>query len=640
MKKNGNNNKFKYVIFLAILLIPFIYSFFYLKAYWDPYKEGNIDNLPVAIVNEDDGTKGKELIQNVKDSKKLKLSVLDESEALEGLNNSKYYAIIKIPKDFTKDLESAKKENKSHATITYSSNQKANYLASQIINNVVVNVEKNLDNTVNSEIISELTDTVTKVPDELSTISDGFKKLNEGTKKLSDGTNTLSNSTNSLYSNYDEFNKAIVELQNGTNDLANSTKEFGNLIQSIKILQTGTKSLTENNNNLNNQLDSYLNSIDSTLSYTSLLANYIKSTTCPKVISNIATEEETYLCGISTNLLEPKSDLGNLNAIKYQQVSAEKISSGSKKINQGINTLNTKVSSFSQVEKNLLLLSSGIERLNNGANLLKDNSLKIKNGIYSLNNGTTILKNNTALLNNNVNDAKNKLDKNVSTTKKEITKVESLADYAKEPVNIVNTPINEVSSYGTAFSPFFISIALWVGCLMMYIVLYYDKEERFNTFGINNPNHLKRTLCYHGLITLSSFILALLLQLFLDFEITNIILYYFVIILIGNAFMGIIEFLIVNFKDVGKFIALILLVLQLASSGGTFPIETVTKGFRWLNNFLPMKYTINLLKESLVTIQHDLLIKNILIVFIIFGVFLGINIINDIYVQNKNRKKF
>ena len=70
--KNKKNQLFSYIVIIAVLCIPFMYSFFYLKAYWDPYGEGNIDNLPVAIVNEDKGDKGKDLVNSIKESKKLK----------------------------------------------------------------------------------------------------------------------------------------------------------------------------------------------------------------------------------------------------------------------------------------------------------------------------------------------------------------------------------------------------------------------------------------------------------------------------------------------------------------------------------------------------------------------------------------
>ena len=64
--------------------------------------------------------------------------------------------------------------------------------------------------------------------------------------------------------------------------------------------------------------------------------------------------------------------------------------------------------------------------------------------------------------------------------------------------------------------------------------------------------------------------------------------------------MSIIQFLIRNFGDIGKFLALIILVLQLAASGGTFPVETIDKGFQAISPFLPMTYAIKLLREILV----------------------------------------
>ena len=90
--------------------------------------------------------------------------------------------------------------------------------------------------------------------------------------------------------------------------------------------------------------------------------------------------------------------------------------------------------------------------------------------------------------------------------------------------------------------------------------------------------------------------------------------------------MSIMAFLITNLNDIGKFISLILLVLQLAASGGTFPVETVTKGFRWLHNLLPMTYSVNLLREILVKIDMSLLTNNILVLGFILALLTTINI--------------
>ena len=262
---------------------------------------------------------------------------------------------------------------------------------------------------------------------------------------------------------------------------------------------------------------------------------------------------------------------------------------------------------------------------------------KIDSGATKLSDGSTTLNNGLTTLNNSVKSSKQELDSKISSTKKDVKKVETLADYSKEPIKAETKEVNKVASYGTAFAPLFISIALWVGSLMLFIVLFFDKEQRFGLLGIDSKKHVKRCLAYHGLATVSGIVLGVLLQLLLDFDITNVFLYYISIILVSNCFLAIIEFLIENFGDIGKFIALIILVLQLGASGGTFPIETVTKGFRFLNPMLPMTYTIKLLKEPLISIESSLLTKNFIIVFTIFIVFFGINLGLNIY-KEKHQK--
>lgn len=636
MKKN--KNYFKYVVLVAVLVIPFMYSFFYLKAYWNPYGDGNIDNIPVAIVNEDQGDMGEELINGIKETKKLKLSIVSSSEAEDGLYNKEYYAVITIPESFTSDMESAATNNKKHATITYSPNQKSNYLASQIINTVVLNVEMKLDNQVNSFIISNLSNTIKSVPDELSKVSDGFVTMENGTKELQSGSETLASGTNTLKENYDLFNNGVGELKNGVDTLKSSTSEFSNLSSGLNELVSGTNKLASGSNQFTSGFNNYITGVDTTLEYSEILANYINVAVCPKVQAGIANDTEIKLCMIASSLTTEKEEYANNNTFEYLKVSGSQLQQGNNQVNSGLNSLNTSVNEFTSVDGKITELQEGIEKLSDGANTLYDSSLQIQSGINSLNTGVSQLNAGISELHDGVTLAHSQIDNKIDTLRSDIKVVDDLAEYANNPVTIETEEVNKVSSYGTAFSPFFISIALWVGCLMMFIVLYYDKDERFKILGINNKKRVQRTLCYHVMATLSGLVLGILLQIFLDFEITNIFLYYISIILTANAFMGIIEFLIINFKDIGKFIALILLVLQLAASGGTFPIETVTIGFRWMNNFLPMKYTINLFREALISIEGNILTQNILVIIIIFVIFLGINIISDIIRQKKENK--
>ena len=647
------NSWFKYVVIIAVLLVPFMYSFFYLKAYWNPYGKGNIDNLPVAVVNKDSGDKGKELIDNIKESKKLKLSIVSNDEATDGLNDGKYYAIISIPKDFTSSMNSASSTNKRHATITYSPNQKSNYLSSQIINTVVLTVEKNLDNTVNSKIVENLSDKLKAVPTQLNTISTGFGKLSEGTSQIENGAS--------------ELKSGSEQLKNGINEAYNGSKTITDGVNaSIENLKNDKSEAidTQTLNNIKNQVtssvnatftDTYKNAIG-VQAVETVKAQYENNINLLKqgILANISafgiTDVDAYCNSSSVNpglanycssylgLVSLNNQLNDSSSVIYQSIYNTAITSAQKSAVQTASNVsetvakqvatsaketatNKSIASLTPLQEGLNSLTSGLAKLNTGSN-------DLYNGTVKLNEGTTTL-------NNSVKASKVELDNKISSTKSEMKKVDGLSKYSKMPIKAETKEVNKVSSYGTAFSPLFISIALWVGSLMLFMVLYFDKEKRFGLLGIDSKKRVKRTLAYHGLASASGLILGILLQLLLDFSITNVLLYYVSIILIANCFLAIVEFLIETFGDIGKFIALIILVLQLAAAGGTFPIETVTKGFRWLHPLLPMTYTINLLKESLVSVENNLLTQNMLYVFIIFIVFFGLNIILNFMKQKK-----
>lgn len=651
------NSWFKYVVIIAVLLVPFMYSFFYLKAYWNPYGKGNIDNLPVAVVNKDSGDKGKELIDNIKESKKLKLSIVSNDEATDGLNDGKYYAIISIPKDFTSSMNSASSTNKRHATITYSPNQKSNYLSSQIINTVVLTVEKNLDNTVNSKIVENLSDKLKAVPTQLNTISTGFGKLSEGTSQIENGAS--------------ELKSGSEQLKNGINEAYNGSKTITDGVNaSIENLKNDKSEAidTQTLNNIKNQVtssvnatftDTYKNAIG-VQAVETVKAQYENNINLLKqgILANISafgiTDVDAYCNSSSVNpglanycssylgLVSLNNQLNDSSSVIYQSIYNTAITSAQKSAVQTASNVsetvakqvatsaketatNKSIASLTPLQEGLNSLTSGLAKLNTGSN-------DLYNGTVKLNEGTTTL-------NNSVKASKVELDDKINSTKSEMKKVDGLSKYSKMPIKAETKEVNKVSSYGTAFSPLFISIALWVGSLMLFMVLYFDKEKRFGLLGIDSKKRVKRTLAYHGLASASGLILGILLQLLLDFSITNVLLYYVSIILIANCFLAIVEFLIETFGDIGKFIALIILVLQLAAAGGTFPIETVTKGFRWLHPLLPMTYTINLLKESLVSVENNLLTQNMLYVFIIFIVFFGLNIILNFMKQKKDKTK-
>ena len=135
-----------------------------------------------------------------------------------------------------------------------------------------------------------------------------------------------------------------------------------------------------------------------------------------------------------------------------------------------------------------------------------------------------------------------------------------------------------------------------------------------------HKNKILQNVIYIAIGAVEGLVTGILLKASLGYAVENMALYYGASILIGITFMSIIQFLIRNFGDIGKFLALIVLVLQLAAAGGTFPIETIDKGFQVISPYLPMTYSIKLLREILVPTATNFKAQYI-------GILIGISVV-------------
>ena len=683
-----NKKLLKTVIFIAVLLIPVIYSFFYLKSYWDPY--GNLEDLQVAIVNkdlgEDDKNQGKELIKSLQDSKSIKICDVDEKEAEDGLVNGKYYAKITIPEDFTKSLNNAQNADREKTIITFSPNKKTNYLAYQIINNVVTKTELSMQAKISKEVVASLKEKLQEVPEKMEDINDGVSKIQDGANTLNNGLKELNDGTTKLDENYTEFDKGVEScyegskslqdginsVKNGTESLENGSKEVANAVSQIQSgteelasktasgitsLANGAESLASGSKELNSGIEQYVSGVDELNKNTENIINGVLA----MGMQNPALLQDENFKMLYGGAMQIKQSEG-FSTIK---TSGDTIKQASSKLQEGASTLNAGMSGINQISGGMNALISGVSKLNNGVqsleagskalnngttevsegskklteglNTLDSSSKQVKEGIAALSKGSLEAYNGGITLENGVNTLKSEISNGIENTKQELTKLDGLDTYTEDPIEIKEESYGEVKEYGVSFTPLFLSIGLWVGALMCYVVLYYDQENRFKLLGKYAENKFVQIGLYFGIAILQGILTGILLKLGLGFNVQNVFLYYSSCTLIAIAFMSVIQFLIVNFGDIGKFIALIILVLQLAASGGTFPVETIDKGFRVLTNFLPMTYAIRLLKESLVLIDNGFAGKNILMLLAFTVVPLVITLITR-FIKQQNQK--
>lgn len=706
----------KGLIFFVVLLIPVIYSFFYLKSYWNPY--GDLSDIKIAVVNLDktnaDENQGKEFIKGLKESAPFEIDEISLEEANEGMKNGSYYAEIIVPDNFTECLKSSATTNKQIATITYSPNQASNYLATQIINSAIKTVETNLQGKINKEIVATLSQRLESVPDSLEKISNGAETILDGSKTLNTGIKQISEGTEKLCSNYNEFDKGINSAYEGSSALNNGAKQVNSGISTlsngtesletaIKQINSGIEELSKKGQNgiieltdgitelntgaktLNEGIKQYVAGTD-TLSkgtkeyvtgvenYTQNVDNYVDNVN--KLLNIVAQSDDptlkaqanalinggtsikgggkqlnasnSKLTGGANQLLKSGTTIEQgVNSLYMGTQKLAKGASGLTGITDGITSLKNALAKVQQGTKTLQggvlklgagakQLEQGTTNLNSGLKTLDSSSTKIKSALSELNTGAKSAYNGGAQLVQGIETFSNEIDKGINETNNELKVLEGMENIAENPVDFKTEAYGEVDSYGIAFTPLFLSIGLWVGALMCYVVLYYDQKNRFKILGSSATNKLLQNAIYILIGAIEGIITGAMLKAGLGYDVQNVILYYFTSMLIGITFMSIIQFLIRNFGDIGKLLALIILVLQLAASGGTFPIETIDKSFRAINPLLPMTYTIKLLKEILVPTATNYKGLYIGILIGITIVTLGITYIVDII---KSKKK-
>lgn len=669
----------KVVIIIAVIIIPVMYSFFYLKAFWDPY--GNLHDMKVAIVNLDTGDEGEnlgnELLSKLKENDTLTyVELKNREEGERGLIDQEYYATITIPEDFTKTLNHAENEDRKQSIITYSPNQKSNYLASQIISKVVTTVEDELKGEVSQKVVAKLTDKLNEVPDKMQDISSGAKQIQEGTSTLSNGLTTLKQGTGTLANQYEAFDEGIDrasqgskevtqginELESGidsayqgTSQLASSTNQLGELTNGASQVSTGAK-------NLANGLTQYVDGVNQTLSIvessqsssksqlTSLASSlqaYVKNNPTAMQDANIQKAMQT-LQTISSN--DNSSALqGTITKLKASgkelKQGANTLTSGASSLSQGVTKLNDLSNGVQTLNKGMMQLKQGVSKLQTGSTSLQEglstlsaSSKEVKQGIVQIDEGTNSAVNGSLTLQNGINTFSDEIDQGMEKTKEELHSLTGLDTYVQEPIKVEEQDYAGVDSYGVGFAPYFMSISLWVGALIMLIIFYYDPEDRFKLLGRKASHKFLRSSLYFGIAIAQGIVLGFLLKLGLGFSVTNMWLYYGTCVLISLVFTSIMQFLILNFGDVGKFLGILLLVLQLAASAGTFPIETVPSFFQGLYAFMPMNYTIRLIKESLIKIDSGMIWSNASVLIGILIVFIALTALLD-WLRIRKKKK-
>lgn len=429
---------------IGIITVPLLYSGTFLWAFWDPY--GKVDQLPVAIVNNDEGanfndeelTIGKDLVEELKEKQDFDWHFVSQKEADQGLNNLDYYMKIEIPENFSKNATTLQDDKPEKLDLIYTSNEGYNYISTKIGDAASEKIKAEVSSAVTKTYAESMFDNLQDVASGLKDASDGAGKLKDGTDTVKDGTKDLGSGINSAKEGAEQVDEGIssvqsgsVEIQNnleklaeksvtfsdGVGSAANGSKElnqglqqfssgFGQMKAGQTELLEGAKKSEAGSGTLATGLQQSLegfNQIEEKLPSLSEGANGV-ATGASKLSSSLtdwsagANEAKTGAAQVSAGLDEVISGLKQQSQASEDPAekarleglitSLTKINEGSKGVSEGVDKLSA---SASEISKGGTSLSDGASQLGKGTDALSDGFTQLSEAQGKLASGASEL---------------------------------------------------------------------------------------------------------------------------------------------------------------------------------------------------------------------------------------------------------
>ncbi|WP_139991170.1 YhgE/Pip domain-containing protein [Paenibacillus paridis] len=670
-------NKMLLISVIGVMMIPVMYSSMFLGAFWDPY--GNLDKMPVAVVNADTGYKyndemmhiGDDFEEQLKENEKFEWHFVSKEEAQAGIEDHSYYLAIEIPADFSEKTTSLTSDEPTPAQLTYLANESYNFLASQIGSKAVDTMKMELNKEVTAaytrtvfEQMEELVDGIGQASDGAGEIADGTTKAKDGAvlieqnlAKLVSGSMTLQEGVTKLSNGGAELGKGSAELSAGTSSLASGLAQLqaaqqqlgagaASLGKGAGSLGAGAVKLSDGLGQLAGASGQLAEGASDAQQAAGQLAGGLKESAAgeeqlkagaAQLANGLAklgqanpqlAESEDFAALLSASR-ELAAGLEKSSAGQTQlSEGATKLNEGLVKVADGLGTFDKKVeeaaaggkelgaggaqvvagaekftNGMSEFGKKLAeastggaKLATGAKQLNNGAATLTaglsqlsssvtpfvDGSVKLEDGAQQVASGLLKLEDGTQELSGKLSDASDK------TADLKLT--DSMVDMFADPVKLDVEKVSEVTNYGTGLAPYFLSLGLYVGAMMLTIV-YSVREPAVRP--VNGWSWFwSKALTLVMIGTIQALIADAALLFLLKLEVQSMGLFITFTILTSITFMMIIQFLVATLNNPGRFIAIILLILQLTSSAGTFPIELVPGWMQKISPFMPMTYSV------------------------------------------------
>ena len=594
---------------LALTMVPLLYGAVYLYANWDPY--GKLNQIDAALVVEDTGAEaadgsrleaGRKVADNLVDNHVFNWQeVSDPTEADAGVSSGKYAFALKIPGDFSANLVSPGSfDAANQAMLNVTTNDANNYLLSTIVDKLTTAVHETVAKEVGEETANQLLTGFGTIHSQLIRASDGASRLSDGVATLHDGAAGLHGGTSELKSGAAELSAGQLELRDGAGALATGAEQLSaglgqlrdktatlpadsqQLADGAAQVAAGTAALKTQMQGIAGQVEAAQRDQHSRLVQSTgelVASGALSQAQANKIVADAAPTPAT--SGLQTD------------AGRIQQLAdgAAAVSSGAARIAGAAPALSDAVGKSAagadQLASGSASLAAGVRKAADGAGQLAAGTQMLDDGAAQLDSGSATAAEGARTLADELSTGAGSVPNPDDAQKTSLSKV--IAD----PVAVSNVSQAKAGSYGAGLAPLFLTLALWIGIFMLVQAM---RPLTTRALASNAPSWkiaVGGWLPFLAVAAVQASLLTLVVNIGLGLDPAHPVLMWVLMLAAAMAFSALIQGLVALLGTPGKLVVLILLVLQLVSSGGTFPWQTTPEPLHIVHRLLPMGHIVS-----------------------------------------------
>lgn len=670
--KSLSRHFFAVLVVIAIMIIPALYAWVNIYANSDPY--GNTGNISVAVASDDQGYEGQNMgesvLEGLKDNKSINWVFTGSTDkAIKGVESGKYYAAIVIGENFSRnmyDLKSALTDDES--TVTYYKNAKTNAIAVKITDTAAETVQNN----VKVQYLKVLFQTVFTKGQELGEDIDEEQAVNAVIAQLTDLSKSLrhySDSVGRFVSDSSSISYVLSGIGSGS---ANASAALSGSQATLSSAQAAVANAQTSIDQLANGLDGKLAELEADLDAVTDVLNKLASS---EVINgsielhnqmvdnakNAAANLQTHLEALRAILPENSA----LSGTAYVANTLDALIERTKQMQNQLDLLYNDAS-FAEDAANItgacadtvsLMRSMITNQLKTGIDMMLSNLSSTLNMMSPLISSLGITLDDIAPVVESAGDTLSYVSSAMTRLQSLMTRVadacddllvkinegtaderlqtlitvlngnaEKYAEFLSSPVSVTEETIYPVASYGDAMTPFYSALAIWVGGVVLTAILKVEAEPKGLRNVTEGQKYWGKFILFFILGQIQTAVIVLGDIYLLGCQCQEPVMFWVASAITSFAFTAVIYSLALAFGDIGRAIVIVIVVMQVAGSSGSYPIEILPDIFSKIYLFFPFPYAINAMREAICGMyQWDYWIYlGELMIFAVGGILIGL----------------